>query len=281
MADTDQQPQSGKDDDGSFDLLSSVHLSEDRTLSDPQLVVDVDGYEGPLDLLLGLARTQKVDLARISILALVEQYLEFVTEARRMRLELAADYLVMAAWLAFLKSKLLLPEQKDEDEPTGEELAAALAFRLRRLEAMREVSSRLMAMNRVGKDVFHRGDPETMSVQHKSIWEASVYDLLSAYATQRQRQSVTSVRVLRRTVWSLQEARELLTRLVGRVSEWAPLNAYLRDYLYDNKDWATVVASSFSASLEMVKEGQVEIRQGEPFSPVYIRSIEKEPDHDV
>ncbi|MEP4767020.1 MAG: ScpA family protein [Roseibium sp.] len=281
MAETDQQPQSGKDDDGSFDLLSTVHLSEDRTLSDPQLVVDVDGYEGPLDLLLGLARTQKVDLARISILALVEQYLEFVTEARRMRLELAADYLVMAAWLAFLKSKLLLPEQKDEDEPTGEELAAALAFRLRRLEAMREVSSRLMAMNRVGKDVFHRGDPETMSVQHKSIWEASVYDLLSAYATQRQRQSVTSVRVLKRTVWSLQEARELLTRLVGRVSEWAPLNAYLRDYLYDNKDWATVVASSFSASLEMVKEGQVEIRQGEPFSPVYIRSIEKEPDHDV
>ncbi|MEP2706435.1 MAG: ScpA family protein [Roseibium sp.] len=281
MAETDQQPQSGKDDDGSFDLLSSVHLSEDRILSDPQLVVDVDGYEGPLDLLLGLARTQKVDLARISILALVEQYLEFVTAARRMRLELAADYLVMAAWLAFLKSKLLLPEQKDEDEPTGEELAAALAFRLRRLEAMREVSSKLMAMNRVGKDVFHRGDPETMSVQHKSIWEASVYDLLSAYATQRQRQSVTSVRVLKRTVWSLQEARELLTRLVGRVSEWAPLNAYLRDYLYDNKDWATVVASSFSASLEMVKEGQVEIRQGEPFSPVYIRSIEKEPDHDV
>ncbi|WP_299470577.1 ScpA family protein [uncultured Roseibium sp.] len=267
--------------DGSFDLLSNVETVEQRATSDPQLVVDVEGFEGPLDLLLGLARTQKVDLARISILELVEQYLEFVAEARRMRLELAADYLVMAAWLAFLKSKLLLPEQKDEDEPTGEELAAALAFRLRRLEAMRDVAAKLMDRSRQGRDVFHRGDPETMSVQQKSIWDASVYDLLSAYATQRQRQSVTSVRVLKRKVWSLQEARELLVKLVGRVSEWAPLNAYLRDYLYDNKDWATVVASTFSASLEMVREGQVEIRQGEAFSPVYIRSIVKDEDHDI
>jgi len=149
-------------DDGSYDLLSTVSAEEERAISEPQLVVDVEGFEGPLDLLLGMARTQKVDLARISILQLVEQYLTFVAEARRMRLELAADYLVMAAWLAFLKSKLLLPEQKDEDEPTGEELAAALAFRLRRLEAMREVSEKLMNLNRQGRDVFHRGDPETM-----------------------------------------------------------------------------------------------------------------------
>ncbi|WP_434051968.1 MAG: ScpA family protein [Roseibium sp.] len=268
-------------DDGSYDLLSNVSADEDRAISEPQLVVDVEGFEGPLDLLLGMARTQKVDLAKISILQLVEQYLTFVAEARRMRLELAADYLVMAAWLAFLKSKLLLPDQKDEDEPTGEELAAALAFRLRRLEAMREVSEKLMNRSRQGREVFHRGDPETMSVQQKSIWDASIYDLLSAYAIQRQRQSVTSVRVLKRKVWSLQEARVLLTRLVGRVSEWAPLNAYLRDYLYDNKDWATVVASTFSASLEMVREGQVEIRQGEAFSPVYIRSIVKDDAHDV
>ncbi|MEO9528999.1 ScpA family protein [Roseibium sp.] len=266
--------------DGSFDLLTSVAASEEHASSDPQLVVDVEGFEGPLDLLLGLARTQKVDLARISILELVEQYLEFVTEARRMRLELAADYLVMAAWLAYLKSRLLLPEQKNEDEPTGEELAAALAFRLRRLEAMREVSEKLMARNRQGREVFHRGAPETMSVEHKSIWDASIYDLLTAYATQRQRQSVTSVRVLRRTVWSLQEARELLVTLVGRVSEWAPLNSYLQEYLYDDKDWATIVASTFSASLEMVREGQVEIRQGEPFSPVYIRSKARERDTD-
>lgn len=264
--------------DGSFDLLSTAGSDGERALSEPQLVVDVEGFEGPMDLLLALARTQKVDLTGISILELVEQYLEFVAEARRMRLELAADYLVMAAWLAFLKSKLLLPEQKNEDEPTGEELAAALAFRLRRLEAMRDVAGVLMARSRKGREVFHRGAPETMSVQHKSIWDATIYDLLSAYATQRQRQSVTSVRVLRRTVWSLQEARELLIKLVGSISEWAPLNAYLSDYLYENKDWATVVASTFSASLEMVREGQVEIRQGEPFSPVYIRSIVRDDD---
>lgn len=277
---TQEEKQGRTQEERSFDLLSAGHTEADRTSSDPQLVVDVDGFEGPLDLLLGLARTQKVDLARISILALVEQYLDFVTEARRMRLELAADYLVMAAWLAYLKSRLLLPEQKDEDEPTGEELAAALAFRLRRLEAMREVGEKLTSRSRAGRDVFLRGAPETMSVRQKSIWDASIYDLLSAYATQRQRQSVTSVRVLKRTVWSLQEARELLTTLIGRVSEWAPLNDYLRDYLYDNKDWATIVASSFSASLEMVREGQVEIRQGEPFSPVYIRSTAQEPDSD-
>lgn len=255
------------------DLLTSVDTTE-RATGDPLLVVDVDGFEGPLDLLLTLARNQKVDLTRISVLALVEQYLEFVSEARRMRLELAADYLVMAAWLAYLKSRLLLPEQKDEDEPTGEELAAALAFRLRRLEAMREVSEKLLARNRLGQEIFARGAPETTSVVHTSVWTATVYDLLSAYATQRQRQSVTSVRVLRRNVWSLQEARELLVRLVGRIGEWAPITSYLQDYLREEEDWATVVASTFSASLEMVREGQVELRQSEPFSPVYIRARE-------
>ncbi len=253
------------------DLLTSVGTAE-RATSDPQLVVDVGGFEGPLDLLLTLARNQKVDLTGISILALVEQYLEFVTEARRMRLELAADYLVMAAWLAYLKSKLLLPEQKNDDEPTGEELAAALAFRLRRLEAMREVSEKLMSRNRLGQAVFRRGAPETMSVVHTSVWSATVYDLLSAYATQRQRQSVTSVRVIRRNVWSLQEAREILVRLVGQIGEWAPITSYLQDYLREEEDWATVVASTFSASLEMVREGEIELRQGEPFSPVYIRA---------
>jgi len=261
------------------DLLDGQDPDAERAVTDPLLVVDVDGFEGPLDLLLTLARNQKVDLARISILALVEQYLEFVTEARRMRLELAADYLVMAAWLAYLKSRLLIPEQKDDDEPTGEELAAALAFRLKRLEAMREAADRLMARNRLGRDIFARGAPETMSVDHKSIWSATTYELLSAYATQRQRTSVTSVQVLRRTVWSLQEARELLVKLIGRIGEWAPINSYLQDYLYDDKDWATVVASTFSASLEMVREGQVELKQSEPFAPVYIRAREPEADH--
>ena len=160
-----------------------------------------------------------------------------------MRLELAADYLVMAAWLAYLKSKLLLPEQKNDDEPTGEELAAALAFRLRRLEAMREVSEKLMSRNRLGQAVFRRGAPETMSVVHTSVWSATVYDLLSAYATQRQRQSVTSVRVIRRNVWSLQEAREILVRLVGQIGEWAPITSYLQDYLREHHEVTDVLVT--------------------------------------
>lgn len=253
------------------DLLTAA-FEEDRAVSDPQLLIDVDGFEGPLDLLLTLARNQKVDLTRISILALVEQYLNFVTEARRMRLELAADYLVMAAWLAYLKSRLLLPEQKDEDEPTGEELAAALAFRLRRLEAMRKAAGELFEGTLLGRDVFARGAPENTSVEQRSIWSASIYELLSCYATQRQRRSVTSVRVLRRNVWSLAEAREILTRLVGRISEWAPINSFLQDYLYDEEDRATIIASTFTASLEMVREGKLELRQAGPFEPVYVRS---------
>lgn len=252
------------------DFLEDQPPSE-RASDDPQLVVDVDGFEGPLDLLLTLARSQKVDLTRISILALVEQYLAFVSDARLMRLELAADYLVMAAWLAYLKSRLLIPEQKDEDEPTGEELAAALAFRLQRLEAMRKAAEALMQRNRLGRDVFARGAPQALSVQRKSVWSATIYDLLTAYAAQRQRQSVTSVRVRLRTVWSLQEARDLLSRLVGRMADWAPINSYLVDYLVDESERATVLASTFSASLEMVREGQLELRQSDPFSPIYLR----------
>lgn len=252
------------------DFLEDQPPSE-RASDDPQLVVDVDGFEGPLDLLLTLARSQKVDLTRISILALVEQYLAFVSDARLMRLELAADYLVMAAWLAYLKSRLLIPEQKDEDEPTGEELAAALAFRLQRLEAMRKAAEALMQRNRLGRDVFARGAPQALSVQRKSVWSATIYDLLTAYAAQRQRQSVTSVRVRRRTVWSLQDARDLLSRLVGRMADWAPINSYLVDYLVDESERATVLASTFSASLEMVREGQLELRQSDPFAPIYLR----------
>lgn len=252
------------------DFLEDQPPSE-RASDDPQLVVDVDGFEGPLDLLLTLARSQKVDLTRISILALVEQYLAFVSDARLMRLELAADYLVMAAWLAYLKSRLLIPEQKDEDEPTGEELAAALAFRLQRLEAMRKAAEALMQRNRLGRDVFARGAPQALSVQRKSFWSATIYDLLTAYAAQRQRQSVTSVRVRLRTVWSLQEARDLLSRLVGRMADWAPINSYLVDYLVDESERATVLASTFSASLEMVREGQLELRQSDPFAPIYLR----------
>ena len=176
-----------------------------------QLVVDVEGFEGPLDLLLALARTQKVDLAKISVLALAQQYLDFISEARRLRLEIAADYLVMAAWLAFLKSKLLLPaEPSEEGEPTGAELAALLAFRLKRLHAMREVSAQLMTRKRLGRDVFGRGEPEPIRITRQSVYDANVYDLLKAYSQQRQRTAVLSLQLKPRTVWSLNEAREEL-----------------------------------------------------------------------
>ena len=171
----------------------------------------LEGFEGPLDLLLALARTQKIDLAKISVLALAQQYLDFISEARRLRLEIAADYLVMAAWLAFLKSKLLLPaEPSEEGEPTGAELAALLAFRLKRLHAMREVSAQLMTRKRLGRDVFGRGDPEPIRITRQSVYDANVYDLLKAYSQQRQRTAVLSMQLKPRTVWSLNEAREEL-----------------------------------------------------------------------
>ena len=220
----------------------------DRAITDPDFTVDVDGYEGPLDLLLALARTQKVDLAKISILQLAIQYREFVDKARKLRLELAADYLVMAAWLAFLKSKLLLPEPEAEDEPSGEDLANQLAFRLRRLEAMRDASVRLMNRNRLGRDVFGRGDPEPGIVHREQRYNATMYDLLSAYAAQKQRQSVTSVTIAHRQVWSLSEAREILARLVGDLADWTPMDVFLSQYLDDGSDRRGVIASTFAAS---------------------------------
>jgi segregation and condensation protein A len=236
-----------------------------------QLIVDVDGYEGPLDLLLALARAQKVDLARISILALAEQYLAFVTEARKLRLELAADYLVMAAWLAYLKSRLLLPDEAVEDEPTGEELAARLAFRLQRLQAMRDAGARLMARNLLGRDVFPRGAPEGIRVVRTSEWDASLYELLTAYAARRAINAARHVRFRQLPVWSIKEARDRLERLVGTMTNWAPLDSYIADMLDDPALRRSVLASSFSASLELAREGRVEIRQARHYDPIYMR----------
>lgn len=261
-----------------FEVDAESGQPERPAASEPNLLVDVDGYEGPLDVLLALARTQKVDLTKISILALTEQYLEFVREARRLRLELAADYLVMASWLAYLKSRLLIPVQKDSDEPTGEELAAALAFRLQRLEAMREASAKLMNRARLGRDIFARGAPETVSVEKRSIWTATLYDVLMAYASQRQRQSVTSVHVKKRQVWSLQDAREILTRLVGSVAAWTPIEQFLVAYLQDPEERATAIASAFSASLELVREGVIDIQQSAPFETIYVRASQRTPE---
>jgi segregation and condensation protein A len=237
------------------------------------LVVNIVGFEGPLDVLLALARTQKVDLANISVLALVEQYLVFIAQAQTMRLELAADYLLMAAWLAYLKSNLLLPrEEGHEDEPTGEELAARLAFRLKRLEAMRRAAADLMTRKRLGRDVFMRGMPEGVRTIRVRQYTANVYDLLKAYADQRKRTTRHVHVVPRRTVWSIKEARQRLEAIIGRwTGQWMQLDKYLEAYLASPAIARTAVASSFSATLEMAREGLIELTQSEPFAPIYMR----------
>ncbi|MGN6772789.1 MAG: segregation and condensation protein A [Rhizobiaceae bacterium] len=262
MPDNDKAP---------FERLWADNDTE-RATSEPSLVVDVDGFEGPLDLLLHLARNQKVDLARISVLALAEQYLLFIERARHFRLELAADYLVMAAWLAYLKSKLLIPKQPGDEEATGEEMAAVLQFRLQRLEAMRDAAARLVNRNRLGRDVFARGMPEAVVVEKRNEFSASLYDLLTAYAAQRQRQAITNVQIAKRGVWSLKDARGILMRLVGQMRDWTALDSFLLDYLATPEERVTAIASSFAASLELVREGHLEMRQEQAFAALYMRS---------
>jgi segregation and condensation protein A len=260
----------------SFETGRPAELTE----AEPALVVDVEGYEGPLDLLLALARQQKVDLAKISILALADQYLQFIEAARKIRLELAADYLVMAAWLAFLKSRLLLPEPPAAEGPSAEEMATALANRLRRLEAIREAANRLMNRPQFQRDVFPRGNPESIAEIRHQKFTATLFDLLSAYATQRQSGVLTSVHLARRTVWSLAEARATLERLVGMTEasdDWSSLDSYLMNYVADDSQRATVFASSFAAALELVREGQLELNQQQAFAPLYFRKRPPQP----
>src|SRR5664279_2563974 len=251
----------------SFETGRPAEMADDE----PSLVVDVEGYEGPLDLLLALARQQKVDLHKISILALADQYLIFIEAARKIRLELAADYLVMAAWLAFLKSRLLLPEAATPDGPSAEEMATALANRLRRLEAIREASNRLMNRPQLLRDIFPRGNPETIAEIRHPKFTATLFDLLTAYAAQRQQRVLATVHLSKRTVWSLSEARASLERLVGIADDWSRLDQYLMSYVIDPSQQATVFASSFAAALEMVREGAVDLHQKEAFAPIYFR----------
>jgi segregation and condensation protein A len=245
---------------------------EERSIGDPELTVDLDGFEGPLDLLLELAKRQKVDLKRISILSLAEQYLAFIESVRRLRIEIAADYLVMAAWLAYLKSRLLLPEDTGgEDGPTGEEMRAMLEFRLQRLEAMRDAGRRLVNRNRLGRDFFARGMPEPIVIETTPQWSATLYDLLTAYASMRQRGAVSQVTIARRQVWSLADAREILVRLIGEFRDWSRLDEWLLHYLPEPAMRVTAIASTFAASLEMVREGKLELRQESTFAPIFLR----------
>jgi segregation and condensation protein A len=239
---------------------------------DEEFLVDLESFEGPLDLLLELARHHKIDLARISILALAEQYLSFISNMRKLRLEVAADYLVMAAWLAYLKSRLLLPAAENSDEPVGEDLAARLAFRLQRLQAMRQAAAQLMARDRLGRDVFERGAPEPLVLETRRQYTDNLFDLLKAYAERRQRQvSHRSYQVKKLPVWSINEAREVLARLLGSMDDWGRFDVYLRDYLVEPAKRRSVTASSFSASLELAREGTLELRQDDAFKPIYMR----------
>jgi segregation and condensation protein A len=253
------------------DSVEFLNEADGPAADEPALIVDVEGFEGPLDLLLTLARQQKVDLTRISILALADQYLAFIEAARELRLELAADYLVMAAWLAFLKSRLLLPEGAEADGMSAAEMASALALRLKRLEAIRAAAAKLMERPQLGRDVFGRGDPEPIEEVRRPEWSATLYDLLSAYAAERQRHALAHVRFAKRSVWSLAEARAALERLIGGATDWTELDSFLLAYMVEPSLRPSVLASSLAATLELVLEGSLDIHQSAAFAPIHIR----------
>ena len=238
------------------------------------LVVEIDGFEGPIDLLLALARRQKVDLTRISISKLAEQYLHFISAAKKIRLEIAADYLVMAAWLAYLKSRLLLPATDDEDNGSVPEMAEALTFQLRRLDVMRDAGDTLMARPRLGRDVFARGAPEGMDVVNTPDYELSLYEVLKSYADNRRRAKSSQLTIEASSLHSLSDAVERMRGLIGNMTNWTALSAFLPTGFMDGIVLRSGIASTFSASLEMVKEGRAEIRQSGSFGPIFVKKKE-------
>jgi segregation and condensation protein A len=236
------------------------------------LIVELGAFEGPLDLLLELARHHKVDLKQISILKLAEQYLAFIEKARKLQLELAADYLVMAAWLAYLKSRLLIPAPPGSEEAEPADLAARLAFRLQRLQAMRTASENLMKRSVLGRDVFARGAPEPLVIDTKREYGDNLIDLLKAYAERRKKKLVHQVYVPKRhPTWSIKEARSALERMVGVMDDWGTFDIWLAQYLTEPGMRRSVTASSFTASLELAREGLLELRQEGPFRPIYLK----------
>jgi segregation and condensation protein A len=254
------------------DWTQIERISPSDRLAAEALIVDVDGFEGPLDLLLSLSRTQKVDLRKVSVLQLAEQYLAFINRAVSLRIELAADYLVMAAWLAFLKSRLLLPPEPGEDGPSAEDLAAHLAFQLERLQAMREAAARLMARDQLGRDFFARGLPEGISLHRKITYDATLLDLMRAYARIRTKDEFRPFVMDREHVFTMEQALERLRGLIGYVGEWSDLTSFLPEG-WDMTPMArrSATASNFAAVLEMAKQGKLALRQGETFSPIQIR----------
>ena len=237
-----------------------------------QLIIDLDGFEGPLDLLLELARNHKIDLHRISILALADQYIAFIERAQKVRLELAADYLVMAAWLTYLKSRLLIPQAPKEGETEPLDMAQRLAFRLQRLQAMRDAAEKLMNGPQLGRDVFERGAPEPLIIETQKEYGDTLLDLLKAYAERRQRKMVhQSYTIKKQATWSIKEARETLQHLLGAMDEWGTFDHWLEKFMSPPETRRSVRASSFTASLELAREGVIELRQDEAFQPIFLR----------
>jgi segregation and condensation protein A len=259
-----------------FDEFQATAIAAD----DEALLVQVDGFEGPLDLLLTLARNQKVDIAKISILKLAEQYLEFIESAKKLNLELAADYLVMAAWLAYLKSRLILPQEKGADgEPTADEMATRLRWRLQRLDAMRAASTRLMGRERLDRDVFGRGDPEPVNVVKLRTYKDTLYDLLTAYATDRVRKlGGKTYRPEMAPVLHVEEARERLERMLGKIPDWSALTALLPFEWSGGARRRSAVASTLLACLEMARDGKILLQQASPFAEIYVRDGTSGPD---
>lgn len=244
---------------------------------DGQLVLDLDGFEGPIDLLLALAREQKVDITRISILALAEQYLLFIAQAQRVQLELAADYLVMAAWLAYLKSRLLLPDEHGDEQPTGQQMSEALAFQLRRLESMQEAGQRLFARALLGRDVFARGAPEGTEVVAEAVYEPSLYELMRCYGAIRSRSTDTMLHIAPEELFSVEQAVERLRQLLGHSPDWSDLSMFLPEGIRGSLVMRSALASTFAATLELVREGHAELRQDGAFHPIYIRARNRKP----
>ena len=236
------------------------------------LILDLDGFEGPLDILLSLARNQKVDLAKISILELAEQYLAFITQAREIKLEIAADYLVMAAWLAYMKSRLLLPEPEADEEPSGQEMADALAFRLRRLDAMRDAATKLMRRPRLGIDVFGCGAPEGIEVIRTPQYEASLYELLKSYGDHKlSMERGESLQIVTSGAYSLEQAYRRLAGMLTVMPDWESMAQFLPPEAGSGISLRSAVAATFAASLELAREGKMQLRQFEPFGRIYVR----------
>lgn len=252
-------------------LPSELTRAVEERRAEEALIVDIDGFEGPLDLLLTMARVQKVDLMQVSILQLAEQYLSFVEQARQLRIELAADYLVMAAWLAFLKSRLLLPPDPEDEGPSAEDLAAHLAFQLERLDAMRQASARLMGRDRLGQSRFVRGQPEQIARKRNVTYEVGLIDLMRAYARLKTKDEFRPYAFDRKDVFTMEQALERVRHLIGFAGEWTMLAEFLPDGWGGGERGRSATAATFAATLELARQGRLEIQQAESFAPIAIR----------